>query len=83
MVALNSQAFKDLAPSQIVPRLTDQKIHVASESTMYRLLRQEAQLAHRRSERVASRSAADFLIPAIALFIVLSRYDSFIHSGSC
>lgn len=49
---LNSDEFKDLAPSQIVPRLADQGLYVASESTLYRLLRQAGQLAHRRLERV-------------------------------
>ena len=48
---LNSAAFKDLPPSQIVPRLADQGLYVASESTLYRLLRQVGQLAHRRLER--------------------------------
>ena len=41
MAVLNSEAFKDLPPSQIVPRLADTGVYVASESTMYRLLRQE------------------------------------------
>ena len=49
---LNSAEFKDLPPSQIVPRLADQGLYVASESTLYRLLRQAGQLAHRRLERV-------------------------------
>ena len=49
---LNSAEFKDLPPSQIVPRLADQGRYVASESTLYRLLRQVGQLAHRRVERV-------------------------------
>jgi transposase InsO family protein len=53
MATLNSEAFKDLPPSQIVPRLADTGVYVASESTMYRLLRQEGQLTHRRSERAA------------------------------
>lgn len=35
MATLNSEAFKDLAPSQIVPRLADTGVYVASESTMY------------------------------------------------
>ncbi len=48
---LNSDEFKDLPPSQIVPRLADQGRFVASESTMYRLLRSSGQLAHRRAER--------------------------------
>lgn len=50
---LNSEEFKDLPPSQIVPRLADQGLYVASESTLYRLMRQNGQLTHRRLERVA------------------------------
>ena len=48
---LNSTEFKDLPPSQIVPRLADQGRYVASESTLYRLLREAGQLTHRRVER--------------------------------
>jgi putative transposase len=50
---LNSEQFKDLPPSQIVPRLADQGKYIASESTLYRLLREVGQLGHRRLERVA------------------------------
>jgi putative transposase len=49
---LNSDEFKDLPPSQIVPRLADQGQYVASESTLYRLLREAGQMTHRRLERV-------------------------------
>lgn len=52
---LSSEEFKDLPPSQIVTRLADKGQYVASESTMYRLLRQTGQLAHRRLEREAQR----------------------------
>ena len=45
---VNSDEFKDLPPSQIVPRLADQGLYVASESTLYRLLREAGQLTHRR-----------------------------------
>ncbi|MBG6075345.1 hypothetical protein [Polaromonas sp. CG_9.11] len=55
MATLNSEAFKDLPPSQIVPRPADTGVYVASESTMYRLLQQEGQLAHRRSGRAAQK----------------------------
>jgi putative transposase len=48
---LNSNEYKDLPPSQIVPRLADKGQYVASESTMYRLLREAGQLAPRRVER--------------------------------
>jgi putative transposase len=51
MQLLNSDAFKDLPPSQIVPRLADAGQYVASESTMYRLLREAGQMTHRRLER--------------------------------
>ncbi len=51
LALVNSEAFKDLPPSQIVPRLADQSRYVASESTLYRLLRGAGQLTHRRAER--------------------------------
>lgn len=51
LAVLNSNEYKDLPPSQIVPRLADQGLYVASESTLYRLLHQAGQLSHRRLER--------------------------------
>ena len=51
LALVNSEEFKDLPPSQIVPRLADQGRYVASESTLYRLLREAGQLSHRRLER--------------------------------
>ena len=51
LAVINSHEFKDLPPSQIVPRLADQGMYLASESTMYRLLRKAGQLTHRRVER--------------------------------
>lgn len=50
---VNSPEYCDLAPNQIVPRLADEGRYVASESTMYRILREEAQLAHRGRSRPA------------------------------
>ena len=47
LALLNSPAYADLPPSQIVPRLADQGQYVASESTLYRVLRQAGQLKHR------------------------------------
>lgn len=49
---LNSEEYGHLPPSQIVPRLADKGQYVASESTMYRVLRQAGQLAHRGRQRV-------------------------------
>ena len=51
MAVLNSDEFKNLPPSQIVPRLADQGRYIASESTLYRLLHQAGQMRHRRLER--------------------------------
>ena len=42
-----SECFKDLPPSQIVPRLADEGIYIASEATFYRILKEEKMLSHR------------------------------------
>jgi putative transposase len=47
LATLNAPAYRDLSPKQIVPRLADQGQYIGSESTMYRILRDEGQLAHR------------------------------------
>lgn len=52
---VNSPEFRDLPPSQIVPKLASRGEYFASESTMYRLLRQEEQLAHREKSRPATK----------------------------
>lgn len=51
----NSAEFRNLSPRQIVPRLADRNVYVASESTFYRVLREEGQLAHRQHARPARR----------------------------
>jgi len=43
----NSPTYRDKSPKQIVPLLADEGTYVASESTFYRVLREEDQLAHR------------------------------------
>ncbi len=43
----NDQEFAHLAPTQIVPRLADRGLYIASESTFYRLLNECNQLKHR------------------------------------
>ncbi|MFP4432434.1 MAG: helix-turn-helix domain-containing protein [Spirochaetaceae bacterium] len=42
-----SLEYRDLPPSQIVPKLADKGIYVASESSFYRILRDQKLLAHR------------------------------------
>lgn len=44
---VNSIAYKSLPPSQIVPTLADEGRYIASESTFYRILREEGQQQHR------------------------------------
>ncbi len=43
----NSEEFRNVSPKQIVPRLADRGVYVASEATVYRLLRENELLAHR------------------------------------
>jgi len=47
---LNSQRFYDAAPAQIWATLLDEGTYLASISTMYRLLRQRAQVRERRAQ---------------------------------
>ena len=44
---VNGADYCDLPPCKIVPHLADKGIYMASESTIYRILREERQLAHR------------------------------------
>jgi transposase InsO family protein len=44
---VNEARFANLPPTQIVPILADEGRYLASESTLYRILRDEDQLAHR------------------------------------
>ncbi len=64
LAVINSEEFKDLPPSQIVPRLADQGLYLASESTMQRLLRLQHQNTHRRSERPAKKRHKPFALKA-------------------
>jgi putative transposase len=47
----NSKEYVDLPPAQIVPKLADQGIYIASESSFYRVLKEEQQHTKRRSVR--------------------------------
>src|SRR5699024_4962401 len=44
---VNQDEYADLPPTQIVPKLADQGIYLASESTFYRVLREEKMQNHR------------------------------------
>jgi len=60
----NSPEFRNLSPKQIVPRLADRGEYVASESTFYRVLHAEQQMAHRGSARPATSRRPEELIAA-------------------
>ena len=47
----DSSEFRGLSPKQIVPRLADEGIYLASESTIYRILREQEQLKDRTPAR--------------------------------
>ena len=46
-----SREYCDLSPHQIVPKLADQGIYVASESSFYRVLKENSLLTHRGSSK--------------------------------
>lgn len=48
---VNEPRFAALPPTQIVPSLADEGTYLASESSVYRILREEDQLAHRGAAR--------------------------------
>jgi len=50
---LTAPQYRDLSPNQIVPRLADEGIYLASESTMYRILRKQRWDQHRESSKPA------------------------------
>ena len=50
----NQPEHRDLSPKQIVPRLADAGMYVASESSFYRILRAAGQLTHRAASRPAT-----------------------------
>lgn len=57
LATLNSPEFRNLGPAQVVPRLADAGSYLASESTMYRLLRDNDQVRRRDGTRSPTRRA--------------------------
>ena len=51
---VNSPDYRSLSPKQIVLLLADQGTYMASESTIYRILREENMLTHRQSAKPAT-----------------------------
>ena len=54
---VNEPRFRDLSPNQIVPLLADENRYVGSESTVYRILRDEHLLQHRGRAKAPQRRA--------------------------
>ncbi len=55
LAVANSEEFASLPPSQIVPTLVDRGQYLASESTIYRILKAESQQHHRGRARKPSK----------------------------
>ena len=55
ITTMNLPEFRDLSPHQVVPLLADQGRYLASESTIYRILRDEDLLHHRERSQVPKR----------------------------
>jgi hypothetical protein len=49
---VNYLRFADLTPAQIVALLAEERVYVGSESTIYRIMRQEGLLSHRGRTRL-------------------------------
>lgn len=47
LTTVNNSEYADLPPSQIVPKLADEGKYIASESTIYRVLKEEKMNTHR------------------------------------
>ena len=52
----NNEEYKNLSPYQIVPKLADKGVYLASESTFYRVLRENRQLKHRHKAKPSTRA---------------------------
>lgn len=51
----NSPEFRDMSPKQIVPKLADKGLYLASESSFYRILRENKLANHRQSSKPSSK----------------------------
>lgn len=59
---VNSPEYRNLSPKQIVPSLATKDEYIGSESTIYRILRQEDQLAHHQRSRPAQKRTKPRLV---------------------
>lgn len=78
---VNSVEFGQLPPSQIVPRLADQGIYIGSESTIYRVMRDENLVKHRQAARPAQERSKPRAICATAPNQLYSWDITYLPSG--
>ena len=57
LATCNEEDYASLPPSQIVPRLADKGVYLASESTMYRVLKAANQQHHRGKSKAPQKRA--------------------------
>ena len=53
----NLPEYRNLSPRQIVPKLAEKDVYIASESSFYRILAQQGQLTHRQRSATAQKRA--------------------------
>lgn len=58
LTTCNQAAYEGLPPSQIVPKLADQGVYIASESSFYRVLHAHNQVNHRGRNRASQKRSA-------------------------
>ena len=56
ILVANNEEYKNLSPHQIVPKLADKGIYLASEATFYRVLKENQQLKYRHKAKPATRA---------------------------
>jgi putative transposase len=70
---VNDPRFADLPPGQIVAILAEEGIYVGSESTLYRIMRQEGLLNHRSRSRPPQEPREPPVLVATGIHQVLAR----------
>jgi transposase InsO family protein len=60
--AANSAEFRNTSPKQIVPKLADRGVYIASESTFYRVLHAEGLMTHRGASKPRTVRRPDELV---------------------
>ena len=50
----NSAPYRDMSPKQIVPNLADQGVYIGSESSFYRVLKEQKMINHRQRSKPAT-----------------------------